>query len=127
MKDKVVLVTGGGTGIGKAIAKCFVDLGAFVVITGRREAKLTKTAEELGKNVSYIVGDVSKLGVAKSTIQELIEKHRRLDVLVNNAGVAKHGKIVDVSDEDIEILCRTNLFAPFALIREAMALIPRAE
>ncbi|MGB5261334.1 MAG: SDR family NAD(P)-dependent oxidoreductase [Gammaproteobacteria bacterium] len=74
MKDKVILVTGGGTGIGKAIARRFTDLGAFVVITGRRESKLSDATEELGKNASYIVGDVSESGVPKKIIQEIIEQ-----------------------------------------------------
>lgn len=74
MKDKVILVTGGGTGIGKAIARRFTDLGAFVVITGRRESKLSDATEELGKNASYIVGDVSEFGVPKKIIQEIIEQ-----------------------------------------------------
>ena len=77
MKDKVILVTGGGTGIGKAIAKRFIDLGAFVVITGRRESKLSDATEELGKNASYIVGDVSESGVPKKIIQEIIEQRGR--------------------------------------------------
>lgn len=77
MKDKVILVTGGGTGIGKAIARRFTDLGAFVVITGRRESKLSDATEELGKNASYIVGDVSESGVPKKIIQEIIEQRGR--------------------------------------------------
>ena len=77
MKDKVILVTGGGTGIGKAIARRFTDLGAFVVITGRRESKLSDATEELGKNASYIVGDVSESGVFQ----------RKLSRRLSNSGV----------------------------------------
>ena len=121
MKDKVVLVTGGGTGIGKAIAKRFIKLGASVVITGRRESKLSETAKELGANASYIVGDVSETGVPKKMIQETIEKYGRLDVLVNNAGISSTGPLVDVLDEEIETVFKTNLFAPLAFIREAMS------
>lgn len=120
MKDKVILVTGGGTGIGKAIAKRFVDLGAFVVITGRRESILSEATDTLGAHASYIVGDVSESGVPKNIIKEIIEKHGRLDVLVNNAGVGSNGPIIDVLDEEIERVFKTNLFAPLALIREAM-------
>lgn len=119
MKDKVVLVTGGGTGIGKAIAKRFIQLGASVVIAGRRESKLSETAKELGAKASYIAGDVSETGIPKKMIQETIEKHGRLDVLVNNAGISSTGPLVDVLDEDIEAVFKTNLFAPLAFIREA--------
>jgi NAD(P)-dependent dehydrogenase (short-subunit alcohol dehydrogenase family) len=121
VKDKVVLVTGGGTGIGKAIARRFIKLGASVVITGRRESKLSETAKELGENASYIVGDVSDTGVPKKMIQETIEKYGRLDVLVNNAGISSTGPLVDVLDVEIETVFKTNLFAPLAFIREAMS------
>ena len=65
MKDKVVLVTGGGTGIGLAIANRFIDLGAFVVITGRRESKLSDAVEKLGSRASYFVGDVTQSGAPR--------------------------------------------------------------
>jgi len=120
MQNKVVLITGGGTGIGKAIAQRFINLNAFVVITGRRETQLAATAKELGANAFYIVGDLTKCGIAKNTIQEVVKKYGRLDVLVNNAGAAKHGLLVDVPDEDIDFLLRTNVFAPLALTREAL-------
>jgi len=120
MKDKVVLVTGGGTGIGKAIAQRFIDLGAFIVITGRRESKLSSAIDELGKNASYIVGDVSEPGVPKNMIQETVEKYGRLDVVVNNAGIGSGGLLIDVTDSEIESVFKTNLFAPLALTREAL-------
>jgi NAD(P)-dependent dehydrogenase (short-subunit alcohol dehydrogenase family) len=120
MKDKVVLVTGGGTGIGKAIAQRFIDLGAFIVITGRRESKLSSAIEELGKNAAYIVGDLSEPGVPKSIIRETVEKYGRLDVVVNNAGIGSGGLLIDTTDSEIESVFKTNLFAPLALIREAL-------
>ena len=120
MKDEVVLVTGGGTGIGKAIAQGFIDLGAFVVISGRRESKLSEATEGLGVNASYIVGDVSEPGIPKRMIRETVEKQGRLDVLVNNAGIGSGDLLIDVPDSEIESVFITNLFAPLALIREAL-------
>ena len=102
MKDQVVLVTGGGTGIGMAIAQRFIDLGAFVVISGRRESTLSGATDRLGKNSSYTVGDVSKIGVPKRLIHEVVEKHGSLDVLVNNAGIGSGGAPIDVADSEIE-------------------------
>jgi NAD(P)-dependent dehydrogenase (short-subunit alcohol dehydrogenase family) len=125
VRDKVVLVTGGGTGIGKAIAQRFVRLNAFVAITGRRESQLAETCKELGANASYIAGDLTKCGVAKNTIREVVKKYGHLDVLINNAAAAKHGLLVDVPDEDIDFLLRTNVFAPLALIREALPELPK--
>lgn len=120
MKYRVVLVTGGGTGIGKAIAQRFIDLGAFVVITGRRESKLADATEELGENASYIVSDISETGVPKKIVREIVERKGRLDVLVNNAGIGSGGALIDVTDSEIESVFRINLFAPLALTREAL-------
>lgn len=120
-ENKVVLITGGGTGIGKAAASGFVAKGAKVVITGRRTSVLEETARELGAQVHIITGDVSKSGEPARIIEETINKLGRLDVLVNNAGTGKMGPLSITSDEDIEGIYRTNVFAPLALIREATA------
>lgn len=120
MKDKVVLVTGGGTGIGLAIAHRFIDLGAFVVITGRRESKLSDAVEKLGSRASYFVRDVTQSGAPKRLVQEIIATKERLDVLVNNAGVGSGGPFIEVTDSEIESVFKTNLFAPMALAREAL-------
>ncbi|AZV78000.1 SDR family oxidoreductase [Parasedimentitalea marina] len=118
-ENKVVLITGGGTGIGKAAASSFVSKGAKVVITGRRQSVLEETAQELGDQVHFVTGDVSKNGEPGRIVEETICKFGRLDVLVNNAGTGKMGPLSMTSDEDIESIYRTNVFAPLALIREA--------
>jgi len=119
-ENKVVLITGGGTGIGKATASAFVAEGANVVITGRREAVLAETTKELGELVHFIVGDISKKGDPKRIIDETIEKYGRLDVVINGAGTGAMGPLTETSDEDIESTYRTNVFGPLALIREAI-------
>jgi NAD(P)-dependent dehydrogenase (short-subunit alcohol dehydrogenase family) len=119
-ENKVVLITGGGTGIGKATAAAFVAEGAQVVIIGRRQAVLEETAKELGNLVHCIVGDVSKKGDPSKIINATVEKYGRLDVLVNGAGTGVMGPLTDTSDEDIENTYRTNVFGPLALTREAI-------
>ncbi|RTR37753.1 SDR family oxidoreductase [Shewanella canadensis] len=119
-EDKVVLITGGGTGIGKATASAFIAKGAKVVITGRRQSVLEKTTHELGELAYSIVGDICKKEEPKRIIDEVISKYGRLDVLVNNAGMGTMGPLSETRDEDIENMYRTNVFAPLALIREAM-------
>jgi len=119
-ENKVVLITGGGTGIGKATAAAFVAEGANVVITGRRQSVLEETAKELGESVHWIVGDVSKKGDPKRIFDETIEKFGQLDILVNGAGTGAMGPLSHTSDEDIESTYRTNVFGPLALIREAI-------
>lgn len=116
---KVVLITGGGTGIGKATASNFIAQGATVVITGRRQQVLEQTAQELGAQCHTIAGDVSKNGEPNRIIEQVIGQFGQLDVLVNNAGTGSMGPLSHTTDEMIENIYRTNVFAPLALIREA--------
>ena len=118
-ENKVVLITGGGTGIGKATATAFIAQGAKVVITGRRQSVLEQTTQELGSQAFSITGDIGKAGEPARIIEETIRQFGQLDVLVNNAGTGSMGPLSTTSDEDIENIYRTNVFAPLALIREA--------
>ncbi len=115
----MVLVTGGGTGIGKATASAFIANGATVVITGRRQPVLEATTQSLGAQAHYIAGDVSKNGEAARIIEETVDKFGQLDILVNNAGTGAMGPLSQTSDEEIERIYRTNVFGPLALAREA--------
>ena len=96
-ENKVILITGGGTGIGKAIATAFVAEGAKVVITGRRQSVLEETTKELGESAHFVVGDVGKNGDPKKIVDETIRKYGQLDVLVNNAGTAPMGPLSETS------------------------------
>ncbi len=83
---KVALVTGGGTNLGKAAAAELARCGASVVITGRRPEVLTATAEEIGERCSWIAGDVRDQDAAEQMVRTALERHGRLDLLLNNAG-----------------------------------------
>lgn len=120
MKDKVILITGGGTGIGKAIAKRFIDLKANVVLTGRREGILKQATAELGEKASFIVGDVSESGTPKRIIEDVIKSHGRLDVLVNNAGTGSNGPLTEASDEEIKRVYDINIIAPLIMMKVAL-------
>jgi citronellol/citronellal dehydrogenase len=84
LDERVTLVTGGGTGLGKAAATELAACGARVVIAGRREDVLAAAADELGGGASYAVGDIRS--DARAIVQACLDRHGRLDVLVNNAG-----------------------------------------
>ncbi|MGZ8647500.1 MAG: SDR family NAD(P)-dependent oxidoreductase [Solirubrobacteraceae bacterium] len=86
LDERVTLVTGGGTGLGLAAARELVACGATVVIAGRREAVLAAAADDLGERASYVVGDVREDADAERIVRACLDRHGRLDVLVNNAG-----------------------------------------
>jgi citronellol/citronellal dehydrogenase len=84
LDERVILVTGGGTGLGRAAASELTRCGASVVIAGRREEVLAATAAEIG--ASYVAGDVREPEDAERIVRACLDRHGRLDVLVNNAG-----------------------------------------
>ena len=85
-QNKIVLITGGGTGIGKATAASFLARGARVTVVGRRGTVLEETTNELGPASDSIVADVGDRGMPQTIVDAIIAKHGRLDILVNNAG-----------------------------------------
>ena len=111
------LVTGGSEGIGRGIAAALVAKGADVVITGRHEETLRRTAEEIG--AGWIAGDVGVEADAVRTVAEFVDRHGRIDVLVNNAGFGIFAPLVDTRLEDLEAVFRTNVFGAFLMAREA--------
>jgi len=86
LDGRVALVTGGGTGLGKATAMELTRCGASVVIAGRREDVLRAAIQEIGGNCSFIVGDIRDPQQADRLVEGVLERHDRLDLLVNNAG-----------------------------------------
>jgi 3-oxoacyl-[acyl-carrier protein] reductase len=117
LKDTIALVTGGSEGIGRAIAEALTSQGSKVTITGRREDVVRNTAEELG--LDWSVGDVGREQDAARTVSSVIEKHGRLDILINNAGYGLFKPLVETTLEEMEGVYRTNVFGPFLMAREA--------
>ncbi|MEM8650520.1 MAG: SDR family oxidoreductase [Pseudomonadota bacterium] len=109
-EGKTVLVTGGRSGIGAAIARQFTDHGATVV-----------TAQRQGdENYDCIEADFSDAATPKQVIEAVVEKYRQLDVLVNNAGVMFEGTVVETSEDEWLKTLQVNLTAPFLLTKYAM-------
>ena len=119
-RDEAVLVTGGGTGIGRAIALAFAAEGAKVAISGRRPAPLEAVARELGERGRVVPGDISQPGESGRIIGEVNSALGGLDVLVNNAGVYPLAPLAEHSDQDLWSAFATNVAAPMALIRDAL-------
>jgi gluconate 5-dehydrogenase len=117
LKGKRALVTGGGTGIGLGISKAFIEAGAEVVITGRREEVLQDAFKELGENVRYRVFDITNKKEIPAFIQDLETQFGGIDILVNNAGIHLKKFSNETTDEEFESIIQTNLLSVFSLPR----------
>jgi NAD(P)-dependent dehydrogenase (short-subunit alcohol dehydrogenase family) len=103
LENKIAIVTGGNSGIGRATAMLFCREGAKVVISGRREAENKKVVDEItakGGEIMAVQGDVSKKEDCKKIVDETIRKYGRIDVLVNNAGIADRHMPINLCTED---------------------------
>src|SRR6202045_4770219 len=89
LEGKIAVITGGSSGIGLATAKRFVEEGAYVFITGRRQAELDKAAAEIGKNVTAIQGDVSTLDDLDRLFNTVEKSKGQIDIRFANAGVVE--------------------------------------
>lgn len=118
LTDKIAVVTGGGTGLGFGIAKAFVESGAKIVITGRREQALIDACSELCGKAEYMVNDVTDLETIPALVDEIESRFGQVDILVNNAGINQKKHALEVTDEDFERVMQTNLNGLFALTRE---------
>lgn len=118
LKNKLALVTGGGTGIGLGISKAMVMAGARVVITGRREEVLQAAVAELGANAAYIVSDITEKGTIPQLLSSIVTQFGAIDILVNNAGMHLKKPAQETSDEEFLQLMQTNLLSVFSLTRE---------
>jgi 3-oxoacyl-[acyl-carrier protein] reductase len=122
MKDKVVLITGGAAGIGKATALRFAEEGAVVVICDVNQEAGEATAKELGSKGSFYKVDVTDREEVRNWIEEVVAAHNRVDILINNAGVLRDGQLVkfkdgelvgQMSEEDYDLVISVNLKGVF--------------
>ncbi|HEY6899593.1 MAG TPA: SDR family oxidoreductase [Puia sp.] len=120
MKNKVALITGGGSGIGLAITEKFVAAGIQTVIVGRDEQKLNTAAQRLGPNCHPISADLTDLAAIPALVQKIIDRFGHIDILVNNAGINMKKEFTDVTDEDFDRILHTNVKSVFALSREVI-------
>lgn len=122
LDGKVALVTGGGSGLGAATAKRFVEEGAKVVITARRMDTLEKIADGLpAGSVLAFRGDVTDFEQAQAMVDATVGFGGRIDILVNNAGAgAPAGKVVDLTVEQWQQLVGVNLTGPFLMMKAAL-------
>ncbi len=101
LKDRVTLITGGAAGIGKATAKRFVEAGATVVICDVNQEAGDATVQELGPSVHFYKVDVTDRQAVQAWVDDVVAKHGRVDVLVNNAGILRDNQLVKIKDGEL--------------------------
>jgi len=124
LEGKIALITGGTSGIGLATAKRFVNEGADVFVTGRRGQELEAAVKEIGKGVTGVQGDVSKRADLDRLFAQIESEKGRLDVLFANAGVAKYGRLGEISEELFDAIFDINVKGVLFTVQNALPLMP---
>ena len=121
LENKVIVVTGGCTGIGKAIVRRSVKEGASVIINGLQESLGDLLVDELGADrAAVLIEDLTNDGAPERLVEFAVQKFGKLDAIVNNAALIATGTIYDTSAERFNEFIRINTLAPYLLIRAAL-------
>jgi NAD(P)-dependent dehydrogenase (short-subunit alcohol dehydrogenase family) len=123
LEGKIALITGGNSGIGLATAKQFVNEGAYVFITGRREPELAAAVKEIGRNVTGIPGDVANLGDLDRLFAQIKREKGKLDVVFANAGITPMTPLGNITEEDYDSLFNVNVKGLVFTVQNALALM----
>ena len=124
LTNKTALITGGNSGIGLATAKRFVDEGAYVFITGRRERELNAAVKEIGRNVTGVQGDVANLGDLDRLFAQIQREKGKLDIVFANAGFARLCPLGNITEEDFDSTFNTNVKGLLFTVQKALPLMP---
>lgn len=124
LEGKIALVTGGNSGIGLAVARRFVQEGAQVFITGRREAQLAEAVARIGGQVQAIAADLTSTGDLARLFETIRARAGRLDILVNSSGVAEHASLEETTEEHLDRAFGLNVRAMVFTVQHAVRLMP---
>ncbi len=126
LDDALALITGGGSGLGLAMARCMIAAGARVVLAGRREPRLKQAVAGLGRQASYLTHDVTELTEAPALVEKVNRAFGPIGILVNNAGVHLKKPAVDTTEAEFLEVLTTHVLGAHALSRAvAPAMIAR--
>lgn len=123
-KGKIALVTGGTSGIGLATAQKFVNEGAYVYITGRRQNELDKAVNQIGKNVTGVQGDISKLEDLDKLYDIIKQEKGKLDILFANAGTGNFLPLGEITEEQVDRTFDINVKGTIFTVQKALSLFP---
>ena len=124
LEGKTALVTGGTSGIGLATATQFVNEGAYVFITGRREPELAAAVKEIGRNVTGVQGDVSNLDDLDRLFAQIKREKGKLDIVFANAGVAEYALFGTITEEHYDSIFGINVKGLLFTVQNALPLLP---
>jgi len=119
-RDRVVLVTGASSGIGRATATAFASAGAHVALVARRRAELERLAAEMGTEVAVLPADVTDRAAVHAVFDAAARHFGRIDVVVNNAGVLRPSPVLEIDPVDLEAMLRVNLFGALYVMQAAV-------
>src|SRR5690242_20263226 len=117
LKGELALITGGGTGIGLAVAKAMHAAGAKVVLIGRRETELAAAVKNIGAGAAYLVHDITKFDAAEPLVEKITREFGPISCLVNNAGVHLKKPAIETTPEEFQSVLNTHIFGAHALTR----------
>jgi Dehydrogenases with different specificities (related to short-chain alcohol dehydrogenases) len=120
LKGEIALITGGGTGLGFGIASCLADVGARVVLVGRREDVLKDAAKKIGRRTLFEAHDVTQFASSEELIRKVEKRAGPISILVNNAGVHLKKPAVNTTPEEFNSVLQTHLVAAFSLTRAVL-------
>ena len=123
LEGKVALITGGNSGIGLATAKQFVNEGAYVFVTGRREAELAAAKKQIGKNVTAIQGDVSNLDDLDRLFAQIKNEKGKIDIVFANAGIARYASFGTVTEDFFDSIFDINVKGVLFTVQKSLSLL----
>src|SRR6266852_1175081 len=124
LEGKIALITGSNSGIGLATAKQFVNEGAYVFMTGRRDSELVAAVKGIGRDVTGVQGDVSKLDDLDRLFAQIKQEKGKLDVVFANAGTAKYERFGEITEERYDSIFNTNVKGLLFTVQKALPLMP---
>lgn len=123
--SKVIVITGAGVGLGRALARRFAADGETVVLLGRTLSKVQAVADEIGERAMAVSCDVGSADSVRAAFAEIAKRHPRIDVLINNAALYEPFLIAEASDDQITSIINTNVAGPILCARSAIPMMDR--